>query len=262
MSRKYWFLFAILSLIIVFISIAAHCGCKQEKIHKFETGTITFQSLDSLIITADLYITHEKTAPFILLYHRALWSRGEYREIAPKLNEFGFNCMAIDQRSGKEINDVVNQTALRAEELKKSKFYIAALPDLEAALHYARDKWKLENIIIWGSSYSAALLFYMGYKYPDDIDGIIAFSPGEYTTVYEKEVRYYAQFIKCPVFITSARHEQDKWQLIYESIPSSTDKSFFMPESGGNHGSEALWKKNPTHEEYWEALQKFLKKFL
>ena len=249
-------------MILLCILIVVQCSNKQEKVHKFETGTITFRSLDSLLITADLYVTHEKAAPFILLYHRAYWSRGEYREIAPKLNEIGFNCMAIDQRSGEKINDVANQTALRAEKLKKSKFYIAALPDLEAALHYARDKWKLDKIIIWGSSYSAALSFFMGYNYPNDIDGIIAFSPGEYTTVEEKEVKYYAQYIKCPVFITSAKDEHHKWESIYESIPPSTDKSFFMPESAGKHGSEALWRKNETHEEYWEALRKFLKKFL
>jgi pimeloyl-ACP methyl ester carboxylesterase len=244
------------------VALAAHCNGKQEQIHKSATETITFQSLDSLSITADLYITHGKTVPFILLFHRAHWSRGEYQEIAPKLNELGFNCMAIDQRSGEEINGVVNQTALQADKLKKSKFYIAALPDLEVALYYVRDRWEPEKIIIWGSSYSAALVFYLSYKYPDDIDGIIAFSLGEYTTVDEKEVNYYAQFVKCPVFIASAADERNKWESIYENIPQSTGKSFFIPASGGKHGSEALWNKNPNHEQYWQALQTFLKKFL
>ena len=34
---------------------------------------------------ADLYIAHDASAPFILLFHQAGWSRGEYLEIAPKL---------------------------------------------------------------------------------------------------------------------------------------------------------------------------------
>jgi len=63
--------------------------------------TITFPSHEGVTITADLYITNEdKNIPFIVLFHQAGFSRGEYREIAPKLNKLGFNCMAIDQRSG------------------------------------------------------------------------------------------------------------------------------------------------------------------
>ncbi|MCK5453881.1 MAG: hypothetical protein KAJ16_05940, partial [Calditrichia bacterium] len=72
--------------------------------------TITFPSQDGLPITADLYIVHGKEAPFILLFHQAGFSRGEYLNIAPVLNELGFNAMAIDQRSGKEVNGIVNET--------------------------------------------------------------------------------------------------------------------------------------------------------
>jgi len=71
---------------------------------------VTFPSTDGLMLTADLYMPHPKTAPFIVLFHQARWSRGEYREIAPKLNEMGFNCLAMDQRSGGEVNDVKNES--------------------------------------------------------------------------------------------------------------------------------------------------------
>ena len=47
-------------------------------------------------------------APVLVLFHQAGWSRGEYREIAPKLNELGYICLAIDQRSGKGVNGVAN----------------------------------------------------------------------------------------------------------------------------------------------------------
>jgi hypothetical protein len=48
--------------------------------------TITFQAADGLTATGDLYLTGDKAAPFILLFHQADYSRGEYRQIAPKLN--------------------------------------------------------------------------------------------------------------------------------------------------------------------------------
>lgn len=76
--------------------------------------TISFPSKDGLEITADVYFTGDKSKPWILLCHQARWSRGEYNEIAPKLNALGFNCLATDQRSGKEVNGVTNETAARA----------------------------------------------------------------------------------------------------------------------------------------------------
>ena len=42
--------------------------------------TITFKAEDGLEITADVYIQYELTKPFIILFHQAGWSRGEYLE--------------------------------------------------------------------------------------------------------------------------------------------------------------------------------------
>src|SRR6185295_20180637 len=72
--------------------------------------TITFPSPDGITITADLYEV-DSSSPVILLCHQARYSRGEYIETAKRLNKFGFNCLAIDQRSGKECNAVNNATA-------------------------------------------------------------------------------------------------------------------------------------------------------
>ena len=43
---------------------------------------VTFKAADGLEVVADLYMIHEKSAPFIILFHQANWSRGEYMEIA------------------------------------------------------------------------------------------------------------------------------------------------------------------------------------
>jgi pimeloyl-ACP methyl ester carboxylesterase len=169
--------------------------------------------------------------------------------------------MAIDQRSGGEINGVINQTHLEATKLKKPRFYINALPDIEAALMYIRDELNIDKIVIWGSSYSASLALVMGQRHAEDTDGVIAFSPGEYLTVDNKKIEEYAQEITCPVFIASAKDEHEKWRAIYEAIASS-DKSYFLPETNGEHGSEALWEENEGYDEYWRALESFLARFL
>gem|GEM_PF-5977157 len=62
--------------------------------------SISFKSADGILITADSYVPHTTTSPLILLFHQAGSSRGEYNEIAPRLNELGFNCIAVDLRSG------------------------------------------------------------------------------------------------------------------------------------------------------------------
>ena len=223
--------------------------------------TITFPSEDSLTITADLYVKHEK-APFIVLFHQAGWSRGEYKEIAPKLNDLGFNCMAVDQRSGGSINDVVNETAKLAAKKKLSDTYVDALPDMLAVIKYVKKNYSPQTLIGWGSSYSSALILKLAGDYPDLVDAVLSFSPGEY---FEKSgktsdwITGSAKNIECPVFITSAKGEKQRWTSIYNAIKSGK-KEMFVPETEGNHGSRALWKKFEDSKEYWKAVEKFLEK--
>ena len=105
-----------------------------------EATVVEFASAeDGLTITADVYIADEdRKTPFIVLFHQASWSRGEYLEIAPRLNELGFNCMAVDLRSGGPVNGVDNETVARANAIGTATTYVDALPDVKAALRYAR----------------------------------------------------------------------------------------------------------------------------
>ena len=225
---------------------------------EFIGETINFKADDGITVTADLYMEHESDAPFIILYHQAGYSRGEYREIAPKLNALGFNCMAVDQRSGDQVNGIINQTHKDALAANKPTKYLDALPDIEAAYLYAKFSVKPKKIILWGSSYSAALMFYMGSEHHNNVSGILSFAPGEYFKVNGKDLKTYAAKITAPVFVTSAKSEYNNWKPIYDNIKS--DKSSFLPESEGKHGSKALWKNNANHMAYWSAVEKFLLK--
>lgn len=219
---------------------------------------LTYPTKDELTIHADLYENTSKDAPVILLFHQARYSRGAYREIAPKLNELGFICMAVDQRSGKEVNGVPNETFLQAEEKGLGVKYPDAYPDLESTLLYASEKYPNEKFIVWGSSYSAALVFILTQKHPDLIKAIVAFSPGEYFEFEGRSIPEYAQGIDCPVFITSAGDETAYWKNIYDKL-NSKDKISYLPEVQGKHGSSALYDSTEGHEGYWEALVSFLK---
>ena len=219
---------------------------------------------DGLSITADLYSAHQdKSTPFIVLCHQAGWSRGEYREIAPKLNALGFNCLAIDQRSGKGVNGVDNETAAEARAAKKGTDFPDAEQDIIAALKWAKENQADGKLILWGSSYSAALVLRIAGEHPELMDGVMAFSPGEYFKRFGKGddwIATSAKKISVPVFITSAKKEQRAWKAIFDSIPIES-KTSFVPKTTGNHGSRALWAEFSDSDAYWTAVKSFLMQF-
>jgi dienelactone hydrolase len=237
--------------------------CFPNLLFASDFKTITFPSKDGLTVSADVYMSHPKNAPFIVLFHQAQWSRGEYREIAPKLTSMGFNSMAVDQRSGSEVNGVFNETFKEAEKAGKQTTYLDALQDMEAAIEYARTNYASGKLILWGSSYSASLVVKLAGDNPGTADGVVAFAPGEY---FEKSgkgntfVTQSAKAITCPVFITSARSEKELWFSIFEATQSK-NKVYFIPKMEGEHGSKALWENKSAHKEYWAALIPFLKQF-
>ena len=223
--------------------------------------TISFPSEDGLEITADLYRTPKATGrPIVVLFHQAGWSRGEYREIAPRLGRLGFDCLAVDQRSGGEVNDVRNQTVARALAAGGGTTYLDALPDLRAALRWARTSQGEGKVIAWGSSYSAALVLRLVGDDPKLADAVLAFAPGEYFERFGMPatwVREGAARLRCPVFVTSARDELPNWEAIFAAIPSAT-KTRFVPETEGHHGSRALWSEFSDSPAYWASLEPFL----
>ncbi len=243
------------TLIFIFIFISLLMAEEQPQ-------TITFYAEDSLKITADLYMQHEdKTTPFIILFHQAGWSRGEYMETAPKLNALGFNCMAVDQRSGGSVNEIKNETAKRAKAQETGTDYVDAYPDMTDAIEFAKVNYADGKLIIWGSSYSGALVLHIAGQ-RKDIDAVMAFSPGEYFKKAGKPedwIQSSAKNLQVPVFITSAKGEKSYWEEIYRAIPSN-EKTAFLPETEGNHGSRALWTKFDDSEAYWNAVKNFLKK--
>jgi dienelactone hydrolase len=237
------------SLIPILLSL--FLGLSSLQAQDFQT--ISFRSRDGLMLSADLYMPHERTAPFILLFHQAKWSRGEYREIAPRLNELGFNCMAVDLRSGNALNGIRNNSYRNALEKGKKTRYRDAAPDILASIDRARRYYVKGKLLAWGSSYSATLLLQLMGSQPELVDAALAFSPGDYFPIR-------GEGIEQPVFITSAKNEKDNWWEIYQAIPAA-GKAYFLPETDGNHGSRALWKQFSDSEAYWQAVKPFLKKF-
>ncbi len=249
-----------LLLTLIFLFPAVY-NVKTLQAEETMGNKIEFQARDGVTIKADLYMDYDKSAPFIVLFHQAGSSRGEYNEIAPKLSKLGFNAMAVDQRSGSAMNGTTNETNLSAERLGKKRGYMDASADLEAAFIYARETYAHGKIIVWGSSYSASLVLLLAGRNIIEPDGILSFSPGEYLG-FRNRVASAVKTIDVPVFITSAKNEKNNWWKIFESIPSDR-KIWFLPETkNGRHGSSTLFASEDAGGEYWAAVEIFLKQFL
>lgn len=216
--------------------------------------TINFPSLDKLSITADLYDAGNNL-PVILLCHQAGFSRGEYKEIAKILNEQGFNCMAIDQRSGAEVNNIKNETTVLAKQKKLPTNYLDAEQDIIAAIDYLNKKYN-QKVILWGSSYSASLALKIG-TVNDKVKAIIAFSPGEYFRKQGINLQECIKSLDKPLFATSSKNEVPLVADLIKDVWSKI-KYHFQPTEEGVHGSRSLWKSNKNNEEYWKALNAFL----
>lgn len=227
-------------------------------LHARETVTLT--ASDGVRVYGDFYPAASSTRPWILLFHQAGSNRAEYAPIAPRLVKLGFNCLAIDQRAGGGMWGQQNETA---RHLGRDAGYFDALKDLEAALAWARSRSNNGKIIVWGSSYSAALVFPLAAAHREEVAGVLAFSPDEYLDD-QQIVHRSAARISVPVFVTSAKDEGEisAARSILAAVPAR-QKTQFVPRTAGVHGSSTLRAdENPAGEsENWKAVEAFLKGF-
>lgn len=222
---------------------------------------VDFPTAGGIQMHADIYPSKGGGPTLILLFHQAGWSRGEYREIAPKLVELGYRVMAVDQRAGKGVNGVRNETHRRAAKRKMATRYLDAYVDMTAALNYAVETLEAKRVILWGSSYSASLVFRLAAEQPQHVVGLLAFSPGEYFRGQgDQYVRNHAKIVAAPVFVTSSKVERDKVKPIFDAVPADK-KILFTPASLGRHGSRALWERWPDDDVYWASVTGFLTEY-
>ncbi len=216
---------------------------------------VTFLAEDGLEITADLYET-KSTNPYILLFHQAGYSRGEYRQTANKLLKFGYNCLAVDLRSGGEVNYIQNHTALLAVQHGYSVDFISSQKDIRAAIKWVKERSNAP-VVLFGSSFSASVSLLVAKNNPD-VKAVIAFSPGEYFTperTIQNEITGFEKF----VFAASSQREKEYVNKMLSDV-SPLNKTIFAPNTGGEHGSKSLWDSNPNSQEYWLALTMFFSK--
>jgi alpha-beta hydrolase superfamily lysophospholipase len=214
---------------------------------------VSFSAKDGVKIFGDLHPAIGKSRGTIVLFHMAGSNRAEYEPLAPILNADGFTTLAIDQRSGASLWGSANQTADTA---KRSYDFADAIPDLEAAVAYA-GKQHSGPVVIWGSSYSAALVFVVAAMHPE-VKALLAFSPGEYIQGYSIESE--ARKLSIPAFVTSAsdRTEITAAKALADVVPNHLATQY-IPEHGVHGSSSLRVDENPSgSDENWKHVKEFL----
>jgi pimeloyl-ACP methyl ester carboxylesterase len=216
---------------------------------------VTFVSGDGVTITADLYLKNSDL-PFILLFHQGNFSRGEYREIAPKLLNLNYNCLSVDLRAGGKVNYVENETCLDATAKGIPHGMLDARADIRAAIQFVR-KFNAFPVVLFGSSYSASLSLLIANGNPE-VRAVVAFSPGEFfLPVFE--VRDALNGFDKKVFVASTKAEVKYTTKMLEEIPNPKITIFTPGRSTGISGARALWESSAGNSEYWMALLMFFK---
>jgi dienelactone hydrolase len=230
-------------------------------------STVEFPSVDKLAVTADWYSFDNKRAPTIILVHQSGSSRGEYRQIAPRLQQMGFNALAIDSRWGERDrwNGVTNETAVRAgtsavvasgDIPRMRAMQAEAAQDVGGALRWLDANGYTGPKLLWGSSISANLVLKLAATPDVKVVAVLAFSPGEYHKDQPTEMRSAVANLTMPTLIVYAEDEEQTSKPIFDAIPTR-DKVFYRATTG-KHAASIL-VDDPGN---WNPIEPFLKRFL
>jgi hypothetical protein len=235
-------------VLIVFILSAICSGFGQQAVY--------FLAKDGLRVRGDLYVKDARF-PFIILCHQDNSNRSEYFQIAPKLLNLNYNCLAIDLRAGDKTGFTDNETARQAAFENRHAEMLDATADIAAAIQYVQ-QINNQPVILFGSSYSASLCLIEAMDEPT-VSATIAFSPGEFfqpKLCIGEELRKFNK----QVFVGSTGKEYAYLKEMTVDIPPEKI-TLFKPEKGeGVHGAKALLEDNITSDEYWFALMMFFRK--
>jgi dienelactone hydrolase len=237
------------------MALALTLAARQTVAAPPASGGVTLHTADGVTVFGALTRATGARRGTILLFHQAGSNHAEYDTIAPRLARAGFDALAIDQRSGGDMWGRRNQTMDR---LGRDPGYASALADLDAALAFGHADNAKGPLLIWGSSYSAALVFLLAARRPALVAAVLAFSPAEY--ISGADIGAAAATLRCPVFVTSAADadEEDAAAALLARVASPLRRQYKARD--GVHGSSTLRAdRNPAGADAnWQAVLAFL----
>lgn len=186
------------------------------------------------------------TAPMIALFHQARSNgRGEYGPLFPWLNENGFSAIAWDLRKGGDLFGSINVTATGREALDDR--YCDAYPDIVAAVEKTIAVAEGAPVIIWGSSYSASLVFRAAAEI-EGVDAVIAFSPAAGGPMAECHAGLYVEDVRVPALVLRPASEMELESSQQQRKALEAAGVTFVVVENGVHGSSMLVDERTKHD--------------
>jgi len=187
-------------------------------------------------------------APVVLLFHQGGSNgRGEYGALAPWLNGQGFRVVAWDQRAGGDTHGSVNRTAVGLTPGTNADF-CSAYGDLEAALERTMDFAGGAPVVVWGSSYSAALVFRLAAERPDAVAAVLAFSPASGGPMAACRARDWVESVAAPILVLRPEIEMGRDSSVEQRDLLVAAGARFEVVANGVHGSSMLLDDRTGHD--------------
>ena len=180
------------------------------------------------------------SAPLIVLFHQGgSNARAEYGPLIPWLNENGFRTIAWDLRVGGDIYGLTNRTA-DARLPTKPTSYCEGFPDMHAALEASLAHAPSGQAIVWGSSYSGALVFHLAAEVPGKLSRVISASPANGPPMVDCLPQARLDELQTPAFVLSPRSEMDTEKDFEEKAAFEAVGVPVLVLEDGIHGSSML----------------------
>ncbi len=230
-----------IKLLILLFSLQVNASSQTVATNTSAGSEVKTVTADGITLFGQKYFgSLDNQAPLILLFHQAGSNgRGEYKALIPWLNNSGFRTIAWDLRSGKARFDFENRTVNAfTEEVKYS--YCEVSPDLQAALDYVLTEKLADEVVVWGSSYSAALVFKLAADNKQTVSGVAAFSPASGGPMEDCRARMWLDDVSQPVVVFRPEKEMDlDSSKEQRDIFMAAGASFHVIKNGV-HGSSML----------------------
>ena len=216
------------------------------------------RSSDGTVLYGDHYRAAAPAATTVVLFHQAGGdARGEYGEIARRLQAEGHEVFAWDARGGGDRFGSPNRTvAALAEPFEGG--YCDAYPDLEAGLRYAFLQGSGGPLFVVGSSYSAALAVRLAAEHGNLLSGAVAFSPAPGSMGSCAVTTWLPKVDGTPLLVLRPRSETENEAVAAQTalLEAGGVEVFVGP---GAHGASMLHAgRSGDVGATWERLKAFL----
>ncbi|MBO6576893.1 MAG: alpha/beta hydrolase [Rhodothermales bacterium] len=222
-----------------------------------ESGEVVLVASDGLEVVADWHRAEGPVRATIVAFHQGGGEvRGEYARIVPRLTAEGFQVLLADLRRGGDRFGFENRTAPPGSESLYS--YCDAVLDVEAAVQEA---WRFsDQVVLWGSSFSATLVINQAARDPAGVLGVLAFSPASGDPMEGCRPEASSADLDVPLLVLRGAHEME--------FPSVREQMSVFDEQGhltfvadpGRHGSSMLdsTRVEASTEHSWREVNAFL----